>query len=119
MVAARAEVEGREAVIAKGLADANPRVRYEALQTWGRASPENVVRAVLPRVRDTNPHVSLLAIDLLGNGCPGTAAADRHAAGAGEDDRTGARAGGTRRRTPWSRSRKPRRPRRASCCRAM
>src|SRR5262245_30043593 len=36
MIAARADVEGREAVVSKGLADPNPRVRYEALQTWGR-----------------------------------------------------------------------------------
>ena len=45
MVAARADVEGREAVVTKGLADGNARVRYEALQTWGRSVAEDLVRA--------------------------------------------------------------------------
>jgi cyclophilin family peptidyl-prolyl cis-trans isomerase/HEAT repeat protein len=70
MVAARTEVEGREAVVAKGLADTNPRVRFEALQTYGRAFQKASCEPVLAAVRDSNPHVSLLAIDLLGNGCP-------------------------------------------------
>jgi cyclophilin family peptidyl-prolyl cis-trans isomerase/HEAT repeat protein len=75
MIAARAEVEGREAVIAKGLADANPQVRYEALQTWGRAFQKTSCEPTLEAVDDRNPHVSLLAIDQLGNGCPEASAA--------------------------------------------
>ena len=71
MVAARAEVDGREAIIRKGLADANPQVRYEALQTWGRGLQKTSCDPVIAAVRDGNAHVSLLAIDLLGNGCPG------------------------------------------------
>ena len=70
MVAARTEIEGREAVVTKGLADGSPRVRFEALQTYGRAFQKASCEPVLAAVRDSNPHVSLLAIDLLGNGCP-------------------------------------------------
>ena len=70
MVAARNDVEGREAVGDEGLADVNPRVRFEALQTYGRAFQKTSCDPVLTAVRDPNPHVSLLAIDLLGNGCP-------------------------------------------------
>jgi cyclophilin family peptidyl-prolyl cis-trans isomerase/HEAT repeat protein len=70
MVAARNEVEGREAVVMKGLMDSNPRVRFEALQTYGRAFQKQSCEPVLAAVRDPNPHVSLLAVDLLGNGCP-------------------------------------------------
>jgi cyclophilin family peptidyl-prolyl cis-trans isomerase/HEAT repeat protein len=70
MVAARNDVEGRGAAVTKGLADINPRVRFEALQTYGRALQKASCDPVLAAVRDPNPHVSLLAIDLLGNGCP-------------------------------------------------
>ncbi len=70
MIAARASIDGREAVIAKGLSDDSPRVRYEALQSWGRQFQKASCAPVLTAVRDANPHVSLLAIDLLGNGCP-------------------------------------------------
>jgi cyclophilin family peptidyl-prolyl cis-trans isomerase/HEAT repeat protein len=73
MIAARAEIEGRDAVVSKGLADPNPRVRYEALQTWGRAFQKTSCDPVVRAVRDANVHVSLLAIDLLGNGCPSSA----------------------------------------------
>jgi cyclophilin family peptidyl-prolyl cis-trans isomerase/HEAT repeat protein len=75
MVAARAEVEGREAVIAKGLADANFQVRYEALQTWGRTFQKTSCEVTLKALDDANPHVALLAIDQLGNGCPNPSAA--------------------------------------------
>lgn len=75
MIAARAEVEGREAVISKGLSDANAQVRYEALQTWGRQFQKTSCDPVLKAVRDDSAHVALLAIDLLGNGCPAPAPA--------------------------------------------
>jgi cyclophilin family peptidyl-prolyl cis-trans isomerase/HEAT repeat protein len=70
MVAARTEVDGREAIIAKGLADPNAQVRYEALQTWGRALQKSSCEPTLKAVADSDPHVALLAIDQLGNGCP-------------------------------------------------
>ncbi len=75
MVAARAEVDGREAVIAKGLSDANAQVRYEALQTYGRLAQKSSCDPVLKAVGDEDAHVALLAIDLLGNGCPAPAPA--------------------------------------------
>lgn len=75
MIAARVEAEGRDAVVAKGLADANGQVRYEALQTWGREFQKGSCEPVMTALADQNAHVALLAIDLLGNGCPSQAAA--------------------------------------------
>jgi cyclophilin family peptidyl-prolyl cis-trans isomerase/HEAT repeat protein len=74
MIAARAEIDGRDAVVAKGLVDPNPLVRYEALQTWARLSQKTSCESVVKATGDSNAHVVLLAIDLLGNGCPGDAA---------------------------------------------
>jgi cyclophilin family peptidyl-prolyl cis-trans isomerase/HEAT repeat protein len=70
MIAARGDVEGREAVITKGLGDANPRVRWEAVQSWGRLFQNTSCEPIVKAVTDPNVHVALLAIDLLGNGCP-------------------------------------------------
>jgi cyclophilin family peptidyl-prolyl cis-trans isomerase/HEAT repeat protein len=70
MIAARGEIEGREAVLRKGLADANAQVRYEALQTWGRQFQKTSREPTLNALRDADAHVVLLAIDQLGNGCP-------------------------------------------------
>lgn len=75
VVAARADVEGRETILAKGLADRHPQVRYEALQTWGRTFQKRSCEPTLTAIGDANAHVSLLAIDQLGNGCPSGAAA--------------------------------------------
>jgi cyclophilin family peptidyl-prolyl cis-trans isomerase/HEAT repeat protein len=72
MVAARAEIEGREAVVTTGLRDSHQRVRFEALQTWGRLFQKTSCEPIVTAIRDPNPHVRLLAIDLLGNGCPAT-----------------------------------------------
>jgi cyclophilin family peptidyl-prolyl cis-trans isomerase/HEAT repeat protein len=71
MGAARADVEGREEIVRKGLADGNPQVRFEALQTWGRVLQKTSCDPIVAAVRDANTHVKLLAIDLLGNACPG------------------------------------------------
>jgi cyclophilin family peptidyl-prolyl cis-trans isomerase/HEAT repeat protein len=70
MVAARADVDGRDAIVKRGLADPQPRVRYEAVQTWGRVLQKTSCAPVLAALRDSNSHVMLLAIDLLGNACP-------------------------------------------------
>lgn len=70
MIAARAEIEGRQVVITRGLGDPSPRVRYEALQTWGRQFQKISCEPILNAIRDSSPHVSLLAIDLLGTPCP-------------------------------------------------
>jgi cyclophilin family peptidyl-prolyl cis-trans isomerase/HEAT repeat protein len=79
MVAARADVEGREAIVARGLADAHPQVRYEALQTWGRVFQKSSCQPTLKLVSDSNAHVALLALDQLGNGCADGANAAREA----------------------------------------
>ena len=75
MIAARAEAEGRETIVARGLADRHPQVRYEALQTWGRIFQSTSCEPTLAAIDDENPHVALLAIDQLGEGCPGETAA--------------------------------------------
>jgi cyclophilin family peptidyl-prolyl cis-trans isomerase/HEAT repeat protein len=69
MVAARADVEGREALLTRGLADREARVRYAALQSWGRSLQKQPCAPILRAVEDENAHVRLLAIDLLGNAC--------------------------------------------------
>ena len=74
MLAARAEVEGSEEIVRKGLSDGNARVRYEALQTWGRQFQKGSCDPILEALRDGDMHVVLLAIDLLGNGCPASEA---------------------------------------------
>jgi cyclophilin family peptidyl-prolyl cis-trans isomerase/HEAT repeat protein len=90
MLAARTAVDGREGVLAVGLADAHPQVRWEALQTYGRDFQKASCGPVVRAVDDTNPHVRLLALDLLGNGCPDSpvallsAAAARLPAAAGD-----------------------------------
>lgn len=78
MVAARADIDGREAVILEGLADDNAQVRYEALQTWGRAFQKTSCEPTIKALADASAHVVLLAIDQLGNGCPaGTPVVER------------------------------------------
>jgi cyclophilin family peptidyl-prolyl cis-trans isomerase/HEAT repeat protein len=72
MIGARAEIEARDYILKAGLIDREPRVRYEALQTWGRAFQKQACGPIFAAVRDENPHVMLLALDLLGNGCPAT-----------------------------------------------
>ncbi len=59
----------RDAVLTAGLADAEPRVRYEALRGWGRHGQARDCRPVLDGLKDASPHVALAAIDLLGSGC--------------------------------------------------
>ena len=75
MIAARLVPDAGEVVLMKGVADAEARVRYEALQTWGRTRQKQSCAPILAALRDTNPHVMLLALDLLGNGCPDAAVA--------------------------------------------
>src|SRR6266508_684125 len=72
MIAARVDVPNREPILRKGLGDSEARVRYEALQTWGRTLLNQACAPVLSALRDPNVHVRLLAIDLLGNGCSDT-----------------------------------------------
>jgi cyclophilin family peptidyl-prolyl cis-trans isomerase len=59
----------RDAVLTAGLKDAEPRVRYEALRGWGRHLQARDCQPVVRAVSDPSPHVALLAIDLLADGC--------------------------------------------------
>ena len=56
-------------VIAAGLKDPSAMVRYEALRAYGRTSEAAVCDPVLKAVDDADAHVSLLALDLLGQPC--------------------------------------------------
>ena len=90
MIAARAEVEGREAVIRQRARRCECRsVRYEALADVGPRAPEHLVRAGDCRgARQQSPRLAA-GHRSARQRLPGTAAADRHAAGAGRDDRAG------------------------------
>ncbi len=66
-----ASIDGRQPLIEKGLVDPSPRVRYEALRSWGRQLQKTSCAPVRAALRDASPHVVLQAIDLLGNDCPG------------------------------------------------
>jgi cyclophilin family peptidyl-prolyl cis-trans isomerase/HEAT repeat protein len=72
MVAAGGDtpIEGRQPLVEKGLSDPSPRVRYEALRSWGRQLQKTSCAPVRAALRDESPHVALQAIDLLGAGCP-------------------------------------------------
>jgi cyclophilin family peptidyl-prolyl cis-trans isomerase/HEAT repeat protein len=69
------EVAGRQALVTRGLGDAQGRVRYEALRAWGKHFQATSCEPVLAATRDRDPHVALLALDLLGAGCPDTGVA--------------------------------------------
>jgi len=62
--------EGRAALLTRALADADAHVRWEALRGWGRHQQKTACGPVRAAVPDGDPHVRLLAIDLLGAGCP-------------------------------------------------
>jgi cyclophilin family peptidyl-prolyl cis-trans isomerase/HEAT repeat protein len=65
-----ATFERRPALLQTALKDANPRVRYEALRVWGRQMQKTSCAPIQAALRDGDAHVMLLAIDLLGAGCP-------------------------------------------------
>jgi cyclophilin family peptidyl-prolyl cis-trans isomerase/HEAT repeat protein len=72
--------------IRRAVADRSAAVRFEALRAWGRRfQAQEGCRPTISLTKDTNVHVALLALDLLGNTCrPGEPAADvlKDAAGA-------------------------------------
>lgn len=58
--------------VGHALADPSPVVRYEALRAYGRRfQSQDGCSPVVAASGDRNPHVALLALDLLGNGCGG------------------------------------------------
>lgn len=59
----------REFVLAAGLKDPEPRVRYEAVRGWARHVQARDCQPVLRAVDDPSLHVALAAIDALGDGC--------------------------------------------------
>ena len=72
----------REAVLTAALKDPEPRVRLEAVRGWGRHLQARACEPVMAAVSDSNPHVALQAIDLLGAGCasaPVSAMLQKHA----------------------------------------
>ncbi len=72
VMAARVQdtLEGRSQIILAALRDPSPQVRYEALSAYGRRLQQDYgCEPVRAAVIDAGAHVSLLAIDLLGNGC--------------------------------------------------
>jgi cyclophilin family peptidyl-prolyl cis-trans isomerase/HEAT repeat protein len=68
---------GRESVIAAAIEDPSPAVRYAALQVHARQTrPGSTCDRVVQATSDSDPHVMLLAIDLLAGPCadaPGAA----------------------------------------------
>lgn len=75
---------GGDEAIATALRDPSPMVRYEALRAYGRGLPGRSCGPVFDAMNDSSRHVSLLALELLGAGCPlgedPTAVLDRAAA---------------------------------------
>ena len=64
--------------VRRGIGDRSAMVRYEALRAYGRRfQPAHGCSPILAATGDADPHVALLAIDLLGNpGRPGEPAAE-------------------------------------------
>ncbi|MGH9347094.1 MAG: HEAT repeat domain-containing protein [Vicinamibacterales bacterium] len=63
-------VDGRAALIDQALRDRSAMVRYDALHAHAAHLQSESCGPILHAVRDPAPHVLLLALDLLGNGCP-------------------------------------------------
>jgi cyclophilin family peptidyl-prolyl cis-trans isomerase/HEAT repeat protein len=66
-----APVEGRDGLLKRALADRDGHVRWDGLRGWGRHFQKASCEPVRAAVKDSNAHVKLQAIDLLGAGCPG------------------------------------------------
>ncbi len=65
----------RPAIVARGLTDGSPMVRYEALRVHGRLLASASCDPEMAALDDASPQVRLLAIDLLATACPGSARA--------------------------------------------
>ena len=63
----------RARLIKAGLSDTTPAVRYEALRAHGRHLAAEDCQPQVDALKDSNPHVALLAIDLLATACPARA----------------------------------------------
>ena len=60
----------RERILQRALKDGEGQVRYEAVRAWGRRLQPTSCAPIRAALKDPSPHVSLLAIDLLGAECP-------------------------------------------------
>ena len=65
-----ARIDERDRVLKIALADKEPRVRLEALRSWGRLLQKSSCAPISAAVKDANAHVRMQAIDQLGNACP-------------------------------------------------
>jgi cyclophilin family peptidyl-prolyl cis-trans isomerase/HEAT repeat protein len=65
-----ARVDDRERILKIALADKEPRVRLEALRSWGRLLQKTSCAPIRGAVSDANAHVKLQAIDQLAQPCP-------------------------------------------------
>ena len=65
-----AGVDDRERILKIALADREPRVRLEALRSWGRLLQKTSCAPITSALGDANPHVKLQAIDQLAQPCP-------------------------------------------------
>jgi cyclophilin family peptidyl-prolyl cis-trans isomerase/HEAT repeat protein len=60
----------RRALLSRALRDAAFQVRYEAVRTYSRTLQAQDCAPVISAIDDPSTHVSLAAIDALGDGCP-------------------------------------------------
>ncbi len=70
-----ARIDERDRILTLALADKEPRVRLEALRSWGRLLQKTSCAPITAALSDANPHVKLQAIDQLGQACPATESA--------------------------------------------
>ncbi len=71
-----ARVDDRDRILTIALADKEPRVRLEALRSWGRLLQKTSCAPIRAAAGDLNAHVKLQAIDQLGQPCPANESAD-------------------------------------------
>lgn len=65
-----ARIDERDRILKVALADREPRVRLEALRSWGRQLQKTSCAPIVAALADANMHVKLQAIDQLGAPCP-------------------------------------------------
>ena len=68
-VASAEAIDDRLGLLQQGLRDASGSVRFEAVRGWAKWGQQTACGPVLQALDDRSAHVSLLAIDQLGEGC--------------------------------------------------
>ncbi|MGE0553072.1 MAG: peptidylprolyl isomerase [Gemmatimonadales bacterium] len=69
-VGAPDSLPGRMDLLAQGVRDQSPMVRYEALRAWTRRERQASCAPFVNGLRDSNDQVAILSIDLLAGPCP-------------------------------------------------